>query len=279
MEEKKSIKVSLGTVVCIFIIIVLVIGIAIMYVQNDKRVKELETQKTILESQKDTLVEKLNTVQESNEKIINELNKQETLISTESKEDETKASNNSILSNTEIQKTLGPDDALFCIEDITKSGDEYIITAYMLEKQPRKISTEEYNDLKNGKEIQFRNQKWKINSANELVSGEDKLSLNSDKTIGNIAGAVAKLCDYSSNKISFKVSKNILIGRYWTTFKYDNNGNISAYSIDTNEKVKDFESISFDTLKELSKGCKGTYDQCEAYVKNGIVGAIKIFEK
>jgi hypothetical protein len=271
LEEKKQIKLSLGTVICIFIIIILIISLCVVYylgfVKNNQKVNKTEIQNKEVEVQK------------------NELDEQK-------EKDNKTDSDISILSNSEIQSILGPDEAKFCIENIEKSGTEYIITAYMLENNSRIISKTEYETLKNGGEITFRNQKWKIsnpqyadNRWEYIKSGNDELSLSYDSNTGkgfltNTAGVETNgLHDYSTKKIQFKVSENIIIGEFWWEFKYDDNGKIVAYDITTDEVVSDAKGISFDELLELSDGCKGTYDECTAYVKNGVVGAIKIYEK
>ena len=156
----------------------------------------------------------------------------------------------------------------------------------MLESTEKILTEAEYNDLLNGKDILFRNQKWKLSKSEDdylyIKSGNDTLTVRKrTKTIGNVAGVATELCDYSGQEIRFKVSKDILIGEYWTSFKYDKNGQIKAYDItdDGDNEIANFKSISFERLQELSEGCKGTYDECLAYVKDGVVGAIKIFVK
>ncbi|MBR6034329.1 MAG: hypothetical protein IKP28_06385 [Clostridia bacterium] len=56
MAEKESIKVGLGTTVCIFIIILLIVGLGITYylgfVKNNERISELEAQIVALENDK-----------------------------------------------------------------------------------------------------------------------------------------------------------------------------------------------------------------------------------
>lgn len=281
MDEKKSIKVSLGTVICIFIIIVLIVALGVVYymgfVKNNEKISQLEDQTIALQKEINVLQEAKNTTQ------IQEKEKEtETNTVTENN------SEDSLLSKAEIQSILGPNEATFCIENIEKSGNDYIISATMLENQPRALSKAEYEDLINGKEITFRNQNWKMSSSDDyfltIKSGEDTLTVSKEgKTFGNIAGVAAALCDYSNQKIKFKVSKDILIGAFWANFKYDKNGQIKAYemegTVEEDKEITNFESLSFERLQELSVGCKGTYDECVAYVKNGVVGAIKIFEK
>lgn len=281
MDEKKSIKVSLGTVVYIFIVVVLIIALGVVYymgfVKNNEKISQLEEQNVALQKEINILQEAKNTAQiQKNEK------QMETNTVTENN------SEDSLLSKSEIQSILGPNEATFCIENIEKSGNDYIISATMLENQPRTLSKAEYEDLINGREITFRNQNWKMSSSDDyfifIKSGEDILAVSKDeKTFGNIAGVVALLRDYSNQKIKFKVSKDILIGGFWANFKYDKNGQIKAYEMDGvvegDKEITNFESLSFERLQELSEGCQGTYDECVAYVKNGVVGAIKIFEK
>ena len=187
---------------------------------------------------------------------------------------------NSVLNKSEIQRILGVDDAIFCIENIQKDEDEYIISATMLEKNPRLISAIDIKNLREGKEIEFREQKWKLRNETddfiEIQSGDDALMIDKNtETLINVAGIARDLCDYSSHKIKFKVSKDILIGTFWSNFKYDENGNIKACGLE-GEKILDYKGISFEQLLEFSKGCRGTYDECKAYVKDGVVGAIRI---
>ena len=254
MEEKKTIKVSLGTVVCIFIIVLLVIALGIVYYLGFVKDKEeLSPLKYPTE----------NKEQKSNNTIDN--------------------SEEMLLSEKDIQNIL--DGVAFCIEDIEKNGNDYIITANILDDEERILTETEYNDLLNGKEISFRNQKWKLDKSEEdyiyIKSGNDILAVNKNrKTINNAAGVAVDLCDYSGLEVRFKVSKDILIGEYWTVFKYDKNGEIKAYELqDDDKEITNFTSISFERLKELSKGCKGTYDECDAYVKDGVIGAIHISYK
>ena len=251
--------------VTLFIIIALIIALCVVYytgvIKNKETIKELESQKV-------DLLKEINYLQ-------NEL------------EAKTQSSNDTktLLSRVETQTFLGQEDATFCIEDITKDGENYIITAYILETTDRILSDNEYNNLLNGKEIIFRNQKWKMSSQNEdrifIQSGEDSLVVEkANKVITNAAGVDTTLCDYSNKKVSFAVSKDILIGEYWTNFEYDNNGQIRAYGMENteeeNQETTIFESISFERLEELSRGCQGTYDECVAYVKDGVVNAIRI---
>lgn len=160
MDEKKSIKVSLGTIVCIFIVVVLIIALGVVYymgfVKNNEKISQLEEQNVALQKEINILQEAKNTAQiQKNEK------QMETNTVTENN------SEDSLLSKSEIQSILGPNEAAFCIENIEKSGNDYIISATMLENQPRTLSKAEYEDLINGREITFRNQNWKMSSSDD----------------------------------------------------------------------------------------------------------------
>ena len=235
--EKKKIKLSLAAAVCITIIVILIIALGCM----------------------DYITKHKNNEQEAatiKENVINVNN---------IPEETTKKSE--FLSSAEIQEILGPEGAMFCIENIEKSGDEYIITAYMLEKEYRVITKAEYEKLLNGGEIEFRKLKWKKDDSSEfknedyiiIKSGDSRLAIDYKEGKGaiyNIAGAKEYLEDYSSQKIKFKVSKNIQIK--------------AGYAGEN-------ELISFDRLLKLSEGCNGSYEECKASVKEGKVEAIHIF--
>lgn len=237
-------------VLCVFFIVILIAALMFVYYKDSVINNELK-------SKIDKLQSELN---EANENKIN----------------------SSILDKAEVQRVLGADGATFCIEDIQKDEDEYIISATMLEKNPRILSAIEIKNLRGGEEIEFREQKWKFKNETEdfieIQSGNDALMIEKDsKTLVNVAGVVRDLCDYSSHKIKFKVSKDILIGTFWSSFKYDENGQIKAYGLEEPaEEIVDYKGISFEQLQEFSKGCRGTYDECTAYVKDGVVGAIRI---
>lgn len=293
MKEKEKIKVSLGVAVCIVIIVLLIIGIIIAYYSG--YVKGKETNKE-MEQKTKQVEEKIDKLIKQNEEK-NKINDNSKNISIEENNNlyqiKETTNNNNLLSSSEIQKILGPDDAMFCIENIEKSGNDYIITAYILEKKSRIISKAEYEKILNGGEIEFRNLKWKKDTNTQMQdelrkgifieSGNNSLFLNYDKqkeegTLENIAGAASGgLRDYSENLIKFKVSKDILIGgMIFTQFKYDNNGKIKIYQ--DQEEVTNFESMSFDKLLNKAKTRTGTYQECKVLVKNGKVDAIQIME-
>ena len=59
MAEKESIKISLGTTVCIFIIILLIVGLGVVYylgfIKNNERISELEVRTAALENENDKI--------------------------------------------------------------------------------------------------------------------------------------------------------------------------------------------------------------------------------
>ena len=273
MGETKVIKVRPSTVIFIILIVLLIAVCGALYyfgfVEKDKEIKTLEAEKKQVEAEK-TQVEIQNE----------ELEKQ---IANAKKEENDKKTNTSVLTKEETQKILGPEDAYFCIEDIEKSGEDYVITAYILEKEPRILSDEEIENLKQGKEIQFRNQKWKLEgdytTSNIVIKNKEGNVLGvspETKKVLNVAGAAAELSDYSKQRISFNVSKDILIGNMFAEFIINNNGEIVLKYPETED---DKFLLTFDDLLRQSKGCQGCYEECIAYVKDGIVYAIQIFEK
>lgn len=271
--EKNSTKISLITAICIVLIILLIIALIFVYITSNKKIKDLESKTATLE---DRIILQQENIESSRNEIVEPTTVKEETI--EIKETE---GNIKLLTSDEIDKILKPNEATFCIEDIQKSGDDYIIIAYMLETTPRVLTDSEYNSLLNGGEIEFRHQKWVLSSNDEyslsINSGEGFLMVSKDtKIVLNGAGAVAKLCDYSDQKIAFKVSKDILIGAMFSEFKYDANGKIHKYSENYEEVIDDSENMSFERLLEVSKGCSGYHDECAAYVRNGVVDAIKI---
>ena len=73
MDEKKSIKVSAGTAVCIFVIILLIVALGVVYylgfVKNNEKISELETKTIALENDKAKLEQEkqANNLQNQNE--------------------------------------------------------------------------------------------------------------------------------------------------------------------------------------------------------------------
>lgn len=72
MAEKESIKVSLGTTICIFIIILLIVALGVVYylgfIKNNEKINELENKQIALEE----ALEEARTVENDNKNIVNE---------------------------------------------------------------------------------------------------------------------------------------------------------------------------------------------------------------
>lgn len=72
MDEKKSIKVSLGTTICIFIIILLIVALGVVYylgyVKNNEKINELENKTISLEKAKNQLENQVSNLQTKNTK-------------------------------------------------------------------------------------------------------------------------------------------------------------------------------------------------------------------
>ena len=75
MEEKKTIKVSLGTVICIFIIILLIVALGLVYylgfIKNNDKISELELKIIALENNKTECKEE-NIVEEKIQSSVNQ---------------------------------------------------------------------------------------------------------------------------------------------------------------------------------------------------------------
>lgn len=174
----------------------------------------------------------------------------------------------------------------FCVEEIKENENDYTLTVYVLKDNPRVLTNDEYLNLKDGGEIEFRKMKWKLedlqtveSTLTVLVSGDSKLNIsNSGKTISNIAGKKKDLSDYEK-KVTFNVPKDLLIGAQGTDFEIESNGNVKVktYSHGGDENVEP-TLISFERLNELSQGCRGGYEECKAFIENGEVKAIRIFD-
>lgn len=137
MEEKKSIKVSLGTAICIFIIVLLFIALGLAYylgfIRNNERINELESEKNNLNQQLNIIYEKNN--KENNQSIINSAPNKETdnsIIKLVQEADE-KTTQKGVIHEIRVRK-------------ISKTSDNrYLINAdYNI---PVEITEEEYKDL------------------------------------------------------------------------------------------------------------------------------------
>lgn len=217
------------------------------------------------------------------------------LVWKENDESSVKENNNQENANVETKNNvsetinkLSKEDTYFVIEDIKEKEDKYEITAYILEKGSIKIRKEEYEGLLEGKTITFRNLEWKYDKdytnteTTDIIyikSGEYRLAvcydkMNEEGNIENVAGSKSGgLRDYSNEKITFEVDGNIKVGDVWTVFKYDNNGELKL------EQAEDAQLYTIKELLEWYDNDKGSYCECKAYVVDGEVEAIRIFQK
>lgn len=290
MGENKEIKVRLSTVVYLFIILVLVGALGVVYYLGF--VKDDNANNMIANGE---VAEKNNiSVNEQVPQVNNNV---------EEKEEE-KVEQNKIEQSLKEYKgkdaisLLAKEDTRFVINEIKNNGDTYIISASILEKEPRKISEEEYKDIIEGQEVTFRNIKWKydksINDEEEAIylktannmQTSNMIALrknNDEKTVyfTNVAGVADDLCDYSNIEVEFEVSKNIKVCSFFGEFEYDN-GKLICKNIN-DEGMETTTPETIDTLIEVCNnnepGTGGTYEECVAYVSNGNVDAIKVFEK
>lgn len=288
MGENKEIKVRLSTVVYLFIILVLVVALGAVYYLGfvkDDNANNMIANGEVAEKNNISVNEQ---VPEVNNKV------EEKLEDNGSEEDLNKYKGKEAIS------LIAKENTRFVINEIKNNGDTYIINASILEKEPRKILEDEYNDILEGQEVTFRDIKWKYNKSNNY--GEDAvflkslkdynnmqatevIALRSSNTEGvryftNIAGVAGDLCDYSDIKVEFEVSKDIKVCSFWGEFEYVN-GKLVCRNIDNEDMETTAQTI--DTLIEFlnnnEPGTCGTYEECIAYVSNGKVDAIKIFEK
>lgn len=283
MEENKEIKVRLSTVIYLFIILVLVVALGVTYYLG-----------FVKDDNSDNMISKENNIYVNEQVTETNNNIEEKVENNGNEQDLNKYKGN------EAINIIAKEDTRFVINEIKNNGDTYIISANILEKEPRKILEEEYKDILEGQEITFRDIRWKYNKS--IDYGEDAIFLKSLKDYNNnqatevialqssdnegiryftnIAGVSSNLCDYSGVKVEFEVSKDIKVCKFWGEFEYVN-GKLVYRSVE-NEDIET-TSQTIDTLIEIlnnnEPGTHGTYEECIAYVSNGNVDAIQIFEK
>lgn len=235
-EEKKQIKISLGTAICLVIIVILVIALVGVVCYNWDKNED----KTI------------NDVNKKTENILLETGK----TNQENKKDE----------NEEAIEKISKENTHFIIDKIEQKNDKYEITAYILEKERKTFTQEEYNQILQGKEIEFRNKMWKYDQESTdavksdnitaIKSGDSILALLFDKDenvyfLENIAGAkIGGLSDIIKQSIKFEVDED---------FYFCDDGAIG------------------DLITWFSNAYEsGSYEECWATVHNGKVVKIQI---
>ena len=288
MEEKKEIKVKLSTVVYLFIILVLTISLGVVYYLGF--VKEDNANNEIVNGE---VTEKNNI--SVNEQVIEVNNNVEEKI--ENKESER---NLNKYKGKEAINMIAKEETKFVIDEIKNNGNTYIITAYILEEQPREILEVEYKNILKGQEIVFRNVKWKYyesegediylkstqeynnNESHNMIALRKDYENQDEKTryFTNVAGVGGYLSDFSNIKVEFEVSKDIKVCSFFGEFEYVN-GKLVCKNID--DETIETTAQTIDTLIDFRNnnepGTCGTYEECIAYISNGKVDAIKIFEK
>ena len=70
MNERKTISINLSTVICMFIIMLLIFALAMVYMINNQTIQKLEIPKTSIINQTSRLEERVNTIQNTNEEKI-----------------------------------------------------------------------------------------------------------------------------------------------------------------------------------------------------------------
>ena len=175
---------SLGTAICLFIIIILVMGLVGMYTYYNSGDKNIE-------------------------------NKNETVLNKE----EPKEENNDVENaNKENIEKISKKGTKFIIDKIDTKGDKYEVTAYILEENRKTFTKDEYNKIVNGQEFTFRNKTWKYEETQtvdgkvtQVKSGNLTLAILFDKEenvyfLTNIAGAKTNgLADVEKNSIKFEI--------------------------------------------------------------------------
>ena len=126
MENKGKITISLGTAICIFIIVLLIIALVGVICYNSNKGES-------------------KTTSNDNQKVENVLIEKES-VNKESEKDY----------NAEAVKKISKEGTRFIIDKIDSKGDKYEVTAYILEENRKTFTQEGYNQILNGKEFNFR---------------------------------------------------------------------------------------------------------------------------
>lgn len=277
--EKKEIKIGLGTFILLIVILIVAIGGCVyLFLNKDKSEGNIAINE----------VESKEVIEQNTENNVNTSNTTNTSSSTNTTV-KTKQEDKDIVSGTRLQSLLGPDDAWFCIKEGKKDGDDYIITAAMLNDERRIVTEEEYEDILKGENFEFRGLKWSLVASPSydriitIESGEKRLNIMQDDDgtyfIQNIAGvATTGLRDLSNNTFKFKVSEDVNIYQFFAEFEYNEDGDLKVLDIEGNEMTKKPDT-TVNELLQMAKRNSGTYEECRAFVKDGVVEAIQILNK
>ena len=112
MEEKKKIKVSLGTVICIFIIIILIIALVVLYLRNIELKKDQES-KQIFNSNSKENVANTSIIANNKENTTSDVNNIQ----------------NGIAKNTSYETITKEFDGIDClyVTEVEKEGNKYTL--------------------------------------------------------------------------------------------------------------------------------------------------------
>ena len=251
MENKGKITISLGTTICIFIIVLLVIALVGVICYNSNKGES-------------------KTTSNDNQKVEN------VLIEKESEKDY----------NAEAVEKISKEGTRFIIDKIYSKGDKYEVTAYILEENRKTFTQEEYNQILNGKEFNFRNKVWKYEPSKttegenfvQVKSGNSLLALLFDKEdkvyfLENIAGAkTGGLDDTLKESVKFELDKEFYFAGVLDSISVDN-------GILKIERETEGETLKKSTINDLKRwvenNCGGSYDELLAFAVNGKIVVIQ----
>lgn len=243
---------SLGTAICLFIIIILVMGLVGMYTYYNSGDKNIE-------------------------------NKNETVLNKE----EPKEENNDVENaNKENIEKISKKGTKFIIDKIDTKGDKYEVTAYILEENRKTFTKDEYNKIVNGQEFTFRNKTWKYEETQtvdgkvtQVKSGNLTLAILFDKEenvyfLTNIAGAKTNgLADVEKNSIKFEIDDEFYLIDTSNSVSVDD-GVLKIEKIYGEEN--ELKKSTIDDLKKmLNNNCVGSYEELSAFAINGKIVAIQ----
>ena len=251
MENKGKITISLGTAICIFIIVLLVIALVGVICYNSNKGES-------------------KTTSNDNQKVEN------VLIEKESEKDY----------NAEAVEKISKEGTRFIIDKIYSKGDKYEVTAYILEENRKTFTQEEYNQILNVKEFNFRNKVWKYEPSKttegenfvQVKSGNSLLALLFDKEdkvyfLENIAGAkTGGLDDTLKESVKFELDKEFYFAGVLDSISVDN-------GILKIERETEGETLKKSTINDLKRwvenNCGGSYDELLAFAVNGKIVVIQ----
>lgn len=243
---------SLGTAICLFIIIILVMGLVGMYTYYNSGDKNIE-------------------------------NKNETVLNKE----EPKEENNDVENaNKENIEKISKKGTKFIIDKIDTKGDKYEVTAYILEENRKTFTKDEYNKIVNGQEFTFRNKTWKYEETQtgdgkvtQVKSGNLTLAILFDKEenvyfLTNIAGAKTNgLADVEKNSIKFEIDDEFYLIDTSNSVSVDD-GVLKIEKL--YEEENELKKSTIDDLKKmLNNNCVGSYEELSAFAINGKIVAIQ----